>query len=153
MKSDTILRLIVRAKESHQSLKVMVEDEHSIEDLNQIIRNYLDIQSDDYRLFYRGRKLSSEKCIKDYNISDNNVLVFTNSENSISSSNIVNNLTYEIPIAKQWLLDNIVKDETNLKLISYKRKKAETWIEFENEEMKYRINVTDNRVKEYDVFK
>lgn len=144
--------MIVRCYDFHENVEVKVYSDTLLQDVIFKIKNFLDLQKEDYQIFYKGSVLLAEKSIGYYDIEDKDFLVLIRSyyNKNIFFYNMKSSIN-KIETAKQWLYENIIGKKDEIRLTYLKMEENETFIQYECEDMTYNLKLTDGKIDEYDV--
>jgi len=147
-----IIGLLIRCQDVEKTIKIKVQSDDTVKDIINLISEYLDLKLEGHQLFYNGIKMSPNKKIGHYSISNGDLLLFSKPNNKdVFFSSIQPDRT-DIVSAEKWLVSNIGLSEDGLKLETYKKEDEKVNIVYRCDDLNYKIRLSNSIVEEYDVY-
>ncbi len=144
----------MRDIDRRETIEVKVETEARVGELKSILERVWYI-SPDHLLFHRDVELSEEKSLGFYGLERHDLLVVCRDRKSDTS--LRGNFPEDqerISRGKSWLKRNIGLDPDGLELSEYIHSNGgSTEIVFEQNDSRYQLKVSEERIKEYDIKK
>ncbi len=147
-----IIELLIRCKDVESTIKVKVQSDDTVKDIINLISEYLDLTLECHKLFFNGIKMSPDKNIHHYSISNGDLLLFSKSNNKNVFFSSIQPDRNDTVSAEKWLVSNIGLSEDELKLETYKKEDEKVNIVYRCDDLNYKLRLSNSIVEEYDVY-